>query len=88
MCYVCSMCNRCGKVDRLRELNGTCPVCGAQRAVDDDVCPSCGHRRPKAPAAGVSHDRASSSVSRAKPPRERAKQTTIGSRGNPAIRLK
>lgn len=54
MCYVCSMCNACGKVDRLRALNLTCPVCGEHRDTAESTCPHCGHGRPTLPGhAGV-----------------------------------
>ncbi|MBX9033816.1 hypothetical protein [Gordonibacter massiliensis (ex Traore et al. 2017)] len=49
MCYVCSMCNACGKVDRLREMNAVCPACGKPRDVTDGTCPHCGHQRPPYP---------------------------------------
>lgn len=49
MCYPCSMCNKCGKVDRLHMLDGLCPVCGKKRSVDEAICPFCGDRLPPAP---------------------------------------
>ena len=57
LCYVCSRCNACGKVDRLRTLNLTCPACGGRRDLSDAVRPHCGHARPPLPGpAGTSRD--------------------------------
>ncbi len=50
VCYSCSGCNACGKVDRINSLKNTCPVCGKSRSLDDEVCPHCGAgKRPKIP---------------------------------------
>ena len=56
MCYVCSNCNACGKVDELNKLRSKCPVCGKPRDLNDEVCPHCGAgKRPKIPdRAGIS----------------------------------
>lgn len=54
MCYPCSMCNRCGKVDRLMKASQLCPKCGKPRGIEESVCPHCGDKRPSIPKAAGS----------------------------------
>lgn len=44
MCYGCNFCNRCGRVDRMREENAQvrCPCCGTKLLPSEGRCPSCG----------------------------------------------
>jgi len=46
MCYGCSMCNKCGKYDRLARSKRKCSTCKKEPPPEALVCPECGARLP------------------------------------------
>lgn len=50
-CYGCTMCNKCGKLDRMKEMGSSgariCPQCGyADDGFGVSICPKCGTIMP------------------------------------------
>jgi rRNA maturation endonuclease Nob1 len=65
MCYPCTMCNGCGKLDQ--EMFGflkprlLCLACNAELSQDAECCPQCGTPRPAQPGQAAHRHVASTS---------------------------